>query len=110
MTLAHAQAAIVGNWVAIYRQLHAPSKPQPPASGSARCSASAQWSSEYDDYDVYVYSNQPDTKASVTGAGTSASWYTDSSGYADVYFHAGRSAAGDQVTVRIGAATCYATL
>ena len=110
MTLARAQAAIVANWVAIYRQLHAPSNPKPPAGPSARCSASAQWSSQYDDYDVYVSSNQPDTKATVTGAGTSASWYTDSSGYADVYFHAGRSAAGDQVTVRVGAATCHATL
>jgi len=110
MTLARAQAAIVANWVAIYRQLHAPSNSKPPAGPSARCSASAQWSSQYDDYDVYVSSNQPDTKATVTGAGTSASWYTDSSGYADVYFHAGRSAAGDQVTVRVGAATCHAPL
>jgi hypothetical protein len=110
MTLARAQAVIVANWVAIYGRLHAPSMPKPPGAPSARCSASAQWSSEYDDYDVYLYSNQPDTKATVTGAGTSASWYTDSSGYADVYFHAGRSAAGDQVTVRVGAATCYAIL
>ena len=131
MTLAHAQSAIVANWVVIYRRLHkspnpkppapqpapkppappsAPKPPAPPSAPSATCSASAQWSSEYDDYDVYVRSNQPDKTVTVTGAGTSASWYTDSSGYADVYFHAGRSAAGDQVTVTVGAATCYATL
>ena len=110
MTLARAQTAIVANWVAIYRRLHTPSKPKPPAGPAARCSASAQWSSGYDNYDVYVSSNQPDTKATVTGAGTSASWYTDSSGYADVYLDAGRSAAGDRVTVRVGPATCYATL
>ncbi|MGO9822153.1 MAG: hypothetical protein ACLPTJ_16095, partial [Solirubrobacteraceae bacterium] len=110
MTLAGAQTAIVANWVAIYRRLHTPSKPKPPAGPAARCSASAQWSSGYDNYDVYVSSNQPDTKATVTGAGTSASWYTDSSGYADVYLDAGRSAAGDRVTVRVGPATCYATL
>ena len=36
MTLARAQAAIVANWVAIYRQLHAPSNPKPPAGPSAR--------------------------------------------------------------------------
>lgn len=107
MTLAHAQAVIAGNWVTIYRRLHGSAKPK---SGLATCSASAEWSSEYDDYDVYVHSNQPDTEATVTGAGRSASWYTNSSGYADVYFDAGRSAAGDQVTVRVGAATCHATL
>jgi hypothetical protein len=131
MTLAHAQSAIVANWIVIYRRLHkspnpkppapqpapkppeppsAPKPPAPPSAPSATCSASAQWSSEYDDYDVYVHSNQPDKTVTVTGAGTSASWHTDSSGYADVYFHAGRSAAGDQVTVTVGAATCYATL
>lgn len=107
MTLAHAQAVIAANWVTIYRRLHGSAKPK---SGLATCSASAEWSSEYDDYDVYVHSNQPDTEATVTGAGRSASWYTNSSGYADVYFDAGRSAAGDQVTVRVGAATCHATL
>ena len=104
MTLAHAQRAIVANWVAIYRGLHRTT------SRSATCRASAQWSNEYADYDVYVYSNQPEQMVTVTGAGTSASWYTDSTGYADVYFDAGRSAAGDQVMVRAGAATCYATL
>jgi len=122
MTLVHAQSEIVANWIVIYRQLHSPSNPPPatphpptkppapPPLPSARCSASAEWSSEYDDYDVNVSSNQPDKKVTVTGAGTSASWYTDSSGNADVYFRAGRSAAGDQVTVSVGAATCYATL
>jgi hypothetical protein len=122
MTLAHAQSEIVANWVVIYRQLNRPSNPTrpaprpttkppaPPPPPSATCSANAQWSNEYDDYDVYVSSNQPDKKVSVTGAGTSASWYTDSSGNADVYFRAGHSAAGDQVTVSVGAATCYATL
>jgi hypothetical protein len=121
MTLAHAQSAIVANWVAIYRRLDrssnrkppARSAPKPPArppAPSATCSASAQWSNEYNDYDVYVNSNQSDDKVTVSGAGTSASWYTDDSGYADVYLYASRSAAGDQVTVRVEAATCYATL
>jgi hypothetical protein len=119
ISLARAQGEIVANWVVIYRQLHTSSSPKPPAPGSApkppatpsaSCSAEAQWSSEYGDYDVYVSSNQPDKKVTVTGAGTSASWYTDSSGNADVYFHAGRSATGDQVTVTVGVATCTATL
>jgi hypothetical protein len=109
LTLAEAQSAIVANWVTIYRRLHrGPTKPPPHS--SATCSASAQWSNEYDDYDVYVHSNQPDDTVTVTGADTSARWHTDSSGYADVYFYAGRSAAGDRVRVNVGAATCYATL
>jgi hypothetical protein len=41
--------------------------------------------------------------------GTSKTWHTDDSGYADVYFY-DRSAAGEQVTVRVGGATCHATL
>jgi hypothetical protein len=108
MTLAQSQRAIVANWVSLAR----PSKtPKPPSTPVARCSASAQYSSRYDDYDVYVHSNQPDQTVTVTApGGQSASWYTDSSGYADVYFHAGRSAAGEQVTVRVGAASCSTTL
>ena len=103
MTLAHAQDAIVGNWVAL---LHSRS----PSSAGATCSASAQYSATYHDYDVYVHSNQPDTTVTVTGAGTTATWHTDSSGYADVYFKAGPSASGETVTVRVGAATCTARL
>jgi hypothetical protein len=111
MTLAAAQRAIVINWITIYRQIGASSQPKPPTTApSATCSASAQWSSAYNDYDVHVSSSQPDTKVTVSGAGTSASWTTDSSGNADVYFHAGRSAAGDPLTVAVGAATCRATL
>jgi len=118
MTLSHAQSAIVAGWVAIYQQLHraaspTPSTPAPapkPPARSATCTASAQWSNDYNDYDIYVNSNQPDTTVTVTGSGTSATWHTNGSGYADVYFHAARSASGAQVTVTVGAANCYATL
>ena len=113
MTLAHAQAGIAANWISIYRRLGNSSQPKPPttpAGPSATCSASAQWSSEYGDYDVSVSSNQPDTTATVSGAGASATWTTDSSGDADVYLHASRSAAGATVNVVVGAATCHATL
>jgi hypothetical protein len=106
MSLAQAQQAIVANWVAL---VHA-RPPSSPSSPAATCSVSARYSATYHDYDVYVHSNQPDAKVTVTGAGTSASWYTDASGYADVYFHAGASAAGAVVTVRVGGATCRTTL
>lgn len=117
MTLAQAQRAIATNWVklALKKATPPPSppaspKPLPPPPPAAWCSASAQYNSQYSDYDVYVHSNQPDQTVTVTGAGTSASWYTDDSGYADVYFHAGSSSAGDRITVHVGGATCSTTL
>ncbi len=119
MSLANAQRAIVTNWVKLAREEAGekarphpptPSKPKPPAAPAASCSASAQYSSHYSDYEVYVHSNQPDQTVTVTGAGTSASWNTDDSGYADVYLYAGRSAAGERVTVEVGRASCTATL
>jgi hypothetical protein len=117
MTLVAAQNAIAANWVRLARAPTSPPshrqptrKPTAPAAPSAWCSASAQYNSNYNDYDVYVHSNQPDETVTVTAAGTTASWYTDHSGYADVYFHAGRSAAGDRVAVDAGRATCSAAL
>jgi hypothetical protein len=68
------------------------------------------YNSYYSDWDVYVHSNQPDETVTVTGAGTSATWHTNSSGYADVYLHAGSGAAGKRVTARVGGATCSTTL
>jgi hypothetical protein len=60
---------------------------------------------------VYVESNQPNQSVTVTGSrGQPASYYTNSSGYADVYFYAARSAAGEQVRVRVGGASCSTTL
>ena len=118
MTLSRAQALIVKNWVALYRKIAKPRGTKPPTTPtpkpkpapSAYCTASAQWNRTYDDWDVYVNSNQPDTDATVTGDGMSASYYTSSSGYADVYFYASQSAAGDQITVTVGPATCHTTL
>ena len=82
-----------------------------PSSAGAQCSASTSYSSRYGDYDVYVHSNQPGQTVTVTdAAGRSASYHTDSSGYADVYFRAPASAAGETVTVHAGPATCHATL
>src|SRR5450755_1182783 len=111
MTLSRAQRLIVTNWVKLSREITKPrpTKPPPPAP-SAYCTASAQWNRTYDDWDVYVHSNQPDTDATVTGDGKTASYYTNGSGYADVYFYASESAAGDRVTVTVGPATCHTTL
>jgi hypothetical protein len=110
MTLSRAQRLIVTNWVKLYTQQGQPGPPVSAPAPSAYCNASVQWNSTYNDWDVYVHSNQPDTKATVTGDGTTDSYYTSSSGYADVYFHASESAAGDRITVTVGRATCYTTL
>ncbi len=77
----------------------------------AHCSVSASYSSHYEDWDVYVHSNQPQTIATVAaGSGATASYHTDSAGYADVYLKAPASAAGQPVTVHVGPATCTGTL
>jgi hypothetical protein len=112
LTLARAQTLIATNWIAVYRELTdtGSSAPAQTAPAAAHCSASAAWNSTYGDYDVYVTSNEPDSTATVTGAGSTASYRTNSSGYADVYFHADRAAAGDAITVKVGSATCHATL
>jgi hypothetical protein len=113
--LAQAHRAIVTDWVLLARAAKpappAPATPKPPPRPAATCSATAHYSSHYDDYDVYVHSDQPNQTVTVTGSsGQSATWHTDSSGYTDVYFRAGRSAAGETVTVRVGAASCSTTL
>jgi hypothetical protein len=118
MTLAAAQRAIAANWVRLTQagtpkpgRRRAHGRATPPSGGGATCSANAQYNSRYNDYDVYVHSNQPDHAVMVTDMyGHSGSWHTDSSGDADVYFNGGRSAAGEQITVRVGPATCTTTL
>jgi hypothetical protein len=118
MTLARAQQEIVANWVKLARHgigvSPAPNprpkrkpKPAPPA---AWCSANVSWNRQYYDYDVYVHSNQPNQRASVTGGGHTASYYTNNSGYADVYFYASQSDAGERINVHVGAASCSAVL
>jgi hypothetical protein len=70
----------------------------------------ASYSSTYDDYDVYVHSNEPDQTVTVSDAdGYSDTWHTDGTGYAD-HFKAGGYAAGRQITARVGQVTCSATL
>ncbi len=81
------------------------------SSSAAHCTLTASHNSRYDDFDVDVSSNQPDTTATATdSSGTTASYRTNSSGYADIYLEAPASAAGQRVTVQVGAATCTGTL
>jgi hypothetical protein len=116
MTLADAQRAIVSDWTKLagHGARNPPSIPNPtstPGSSGARCSASASYSPRYHDYDVYVHSNQPSETVTVSdGSGRTASYHTDASGFADVYFDASAASAGETVTVEVGAATCQTTL
>ena len=115
ITLARAQREIVANWVRL-AQPPSPSAPTGPAAPSspaqgAECTLSASYSSTYNDYNVYVHSNQPDQSVTVTDAyGHSDTWHTDASGYADVYFKPGGSAPGRRITARVGQASCSTTL
>ena len=113
ITLAEGQREIVTNWV----RLAQPSSPAPsgppapsaPAQG-AECTVSASYSSAYNDYDVYVHSNQPDQTVTVTDAeGHTDSWHTDASGYAAVYFKSGGHTPRRRITARVGQASCSTT-
>jgi hypothetical protein len=117
MSLARAQRLIVANWVRLARHgigvLPAPKpppKPKPTPAPAAWCSARASWNDYYNDYDVYVRSNQPHQYAIVKGAGRTAGYYTNDSGYADVYFYASRSDTGKEIKVHVGAANCSTAL
>jgi hypothetical protein len=107
MTLAHAQHLIVTNW--------GDPRPSQPASPFVDAGSQLQRDGAVEQLlqrlRRYVHSNQPNQTVTVRAPdGRSASWHTDSSGYADVYFYDSRWAAGEQVTVRVGGASCYATL
>jgi hypothetical protein len=109
MTLAAAQHGIATNWTS----LAAPGSTGATSAsgGHGHCRVTAAYNHLHHDYDVYVHSDQPDRTVTVTdSSGDAASWHTDASGYADVYFHAGSHASGDTLTARVGAATCSATL
>jgi hypothetical protein len=116
MTLAAAQEAIAANWITLGQGLGVAATAQPaipPSPGAQRpsCTLSASYNSEYHDYDIYVHSNQLDDTVSVmAGGGGSATWHTDSHGYADVYLHVPGNATGQQVTATVGRASCSTTL
>jgi hypothetical protein len=103
--LAAAQAAIAADWLTAEKRLGlGGGSSSGGGTGGAWCTASASYNTTYNDYDIYVHSNQPDRTVTATASnGASRSWHTDSSGYADVYLDA---APGDMVKVTVGAATC----
>jgi hypothetical protein len=78
-----------------------------PGSSDAWCTASAVYNAQYNDYDIYVHSNQPNQSVTASASnGESQSYYTNSSGYADVYLYADP---GNTVTVTVGPASCSTT-
>jgi hypothetical protein len=107
ITLRAAQLEIARDWLKAAASLGI-SVPQPGGaaqpSGGAQCRATASYSSSYGDWDVYVHSNQPDATVTASGGGYSHSWYTDSSGYADVYLRG--PSAGQVISVTAGSAHC----
>jgi hypothetical protein len=117
LRLTVAQEAIANNWIALGQQLglsessSAPAQAPAPATGSGTCTVTASYSTQYRDYDIYVHSNQPDQRVNVsTSGGATASYHTDSSGYADVYLHATQSDTGQRVTATVGSASCTTIL
>jgi cardiolipin synthase A/B len=71
----------------------------------ARCTATATvYNANYDENNVYVYSNQPYTTATASADGYSHSWETNGSGYALIYLNG--PPPGALITVTVGRATC----
>lgn len=96
--LGAAQRAIAADWLTAEKRL---------GISGPWCTARAIYNTRYNDYDVYVHSNQPDRKVrAIASNGASQTWHTNSRGYADVYLYAN---AGDSITVRAGRATCHTT-
>jgi hypothetical protein len=115
LSLARAQREIAANWVSLARRspprATSPSPPRPAPAHVAECTLTDSYSSRYNDYDIYVRSNQPDQTVTVTDSdGHAATWHTDGSGYADVYFKPGGYAPGRHITARVGEATCSTNL
>ena len=115
LSVARAQREIVTNWVALARRSSTSSPGRSPAASppaqAAECTLTTSYSSHYNDYDVYVHSNQPNQTVTVSDAEEhTGSWHTDASGYADVYFKSGGYAPGRQITARVGSASCSTTL
>lgn len=116
LSLAIAQSAIASNWITAYRQYVGPPTPSSAASatlpssvspsGAASCTASAVPANDgySEDYYVWVVSNQPDQKATVSDARDSWSETTDAAGNARIMLYYVSS--GEQITVTAGAASC----
>lgn len=97
-------------WVTIPKPKPAPTHSAPPQQPRAWCEASAEYSSEYKNWEIFVHSNQPYQSAKVRGGGGEWSYETNSSGYADVYLYVNGDSTGQQVRVEVGEATCSTTL
>jgi hypothetical protein len=116
MTLAAAQEAIAANWITLGQGLDIAATPQPavppvPVAQRPSCALSASYNPEYHDYDIYVHSDQPDETVNViASSGGSATFHTDSGGYADVYLHVSGDATGQLVTATVGRTSCSTTL
>jgi accessory colonization factor AcfC len=96
MTLVQAQRAITTNWVAL---------------APIRLVSSARQQHVHVDYGSSLRTLARRRAVIVTdAAGRTATWHTDASGYADVYFHAPAQAAGDAITASVGGASCQTAL
>jgi hypothetical protein len=79
--------------------------PKTKKSSGPWCSATASvYDAAYDENNVYVNSNQPDTTATASADGYSHSYETDGSGYALIYLNG--PPPGVTITVNVGGATC----
>jgi len=102
--------AIIRSLQASFARDYAHATPFHASASRQTCSvSSADWDASYGDWNVYVQ-GPAEVDATASADGHTDSYYTNSSGYADIYLYAPESASGDKVTVRAGSATCTGTL
>ncbi len=98
-------------WVNAPKPQPVPSPSPQPERSRAWCEASASYSSQYENWEIFVHSNQPDRSAEARDSnGDHWSYETNSEGYADIYLYVHGNSGGQQVTVEVGQATCSTTL
>jgi hypothetical protein len=77
----------------------------------AWCRVSASYNSRYHNYDVYVHSNRDHHYVWVKDShGDEADYYTNGSGYADIYLYVHGDPNGQKVTAHVASASCSTTL
>jgi hypothetical protein len=107
----HRVEQVICVWVTLPKPKPAP-VPSPPArKPSAWCEASAEYSPKYENWEIFVHSNQPHRSAEARDPnGDHWSYETNSEGYADIYLYVHGNSDGQRVTVEVGEATCSTTL
>jgi hypothetical protein len=89
---------------------HATAKPTHTMLAPPWCTAIASYNEQYDAYSVSVSSNQFNQIGTATSNGQTQSYSTDASGHAYINIDGSANIGQIAIILRVGAATCFATV